>query len=248
MHNVTRNLEAEFNEAELMPKTKEAAIMTAAAYIAANASNGDEHMRHLRNLALEGVRVLQGTPGSGHNATAPPAEQARHPAAVLVVAPRAQAVEPINGELRHGLAQNRVDQGRARREACRFEEERDTFGGANDGLCGAEFFSLLIRSTPLPRGIKLSDGIVKFNGQQDPRIWLDDFVTAVKISGGSRDNALQLLSLHLKDNARAWLNNLAPDSIRSWEEFRQAFIANFRGTSRRPTSFEELRLCVQKTG
>jgi hypothetical protein len=99
----------------------------------------------------------------------------------------------------------------------------------------------------VPKGIKLSDGVVKFNGQQDPRIWLDDFMTAVTISGGSRDNALQLLSLHLKDNARAWLNNLAPDSIRSWEEFRQAFIANFRGTSRRPTSFEELRLCVQRT-
>jgi hypothetical protein len=73
-------------------------------------------------------------------------------------------------------------------------------------------------------------------------------MTAVTIGGGSRDNALQLLSLHLKDNARAWLNNLAPDSIRSWEEFRQAFIANFRGTSRRPTLFEELCLCVQRTG
>jgi hypothetical protein len=238
MHNITRNLEAEFNEAELMSKTKEAAIMAAAAYIAANASNGDEHMRHLRNLALEGVRVLQGTPGSVHDATArrtaPPAEQARHPAPVLAAAPQTQVVEPLNGELRHGLAQNRVDQGRARREARHFEEDREaeTLGGANDGLCGAECFSFLIRSTPLPKGIKLSDGIVKFNGQQDPRIWLDDFITAVKISGGSKDNALQLLSLHLKDNARAWLNNLAPDSIRSWEEFRQAFIANFRGTSR----------------
>jgi hypothetical protein len=62
----------------------------------------------------------------------------------------------------------------------------------------------LICSTPLPKGIKLSDGVVKFNGQQDPRIWLDDFITAVTISSGSRDN-----SLHLKDNARAWLNNLA---------------------------------------
>jgi hypothetical protein len=29
--------------------------MAAAAYIAANASNGDEHMRHLRNLVLKGV-------------------------------------------------------------------------------------------------------------------------------------------------------------------------------------------------
>jgi hypothetical protein len=72
-------------------------------------------------------------------------------------------------------------------------------------------------------------------------------MTAVTIAGGSRDNALQFLSLHLKDNARAWLNNLTPNSIRSWEEFRQAFIANFQGTSWWPTSFEELCLCVQRT-
>jgi hypothetical protein len=112
----------------------------------------------------------------------------------------------------------------------------------------AECFSLLIRSTPLLKGVKLSDDVVKFNGQHDPQIWLDDFMTAITIGGGSRDKALQLLSLHLKDNARAWMNNLAPNNIRSWEEFRQAFIANFRGTSRRPTSFEELCLCVQRTG
>jgi hypothetical protein len=62
-------LEAEFNEAELLPKTKEAAIMAAAAYIAANASNGDEHMCHLQNLALEGVRGLQGTNEQGHDTT-----------------------------------------------------------------------------------------------------------------------------------------------------------------------------------
>jgi hypothetical protein len=147
------------------------------------------------------------------------------------------------------LAQNKVDSARARRDAHRFEEEAEleAFGNGHHGRCGAECFSFLICSTPLPKGIKFSDGVVKFNGQQDPRIWLDDFITAVTISGGSRDNALQLLSLHLKDNARAWLNNLALDNIRSWEEFRQAFISNFRGTSRWPTSFEELCLCVQKT-
>jgi hypothetical protein len=238
MHNVARNLEAEFNEADLLPKTKEAAIMATSAYIAANAANDDEHMRHLRNLALEGVRVLQGTANQGRETmprrAIPPVEQPRHPAVAPAVAPRTQVVEPINRELRHGLARNRVANGRARRDARRFEEEHDleAFGSNHDGLCGAECFSLLIRSTPLSKGIKLSDGVVKFNGQQDPRIGLDDFMTAVTIGGGSRDNALQLLSLHLKDNARACLNNLASDSIRSWEEFRQAFIANFRGTSR----------------
>jgi hypothetical protein len=230
-------LEAEFNEVELLPRTKEAAIMATAAYIAANASNDNEHMRHLRNLALEGVRVLQGTNEQDREATPrrniPLVEPSRHQTAAPTVAPMPQAVEPINGELRHGLAQNRVDLAHARRDARCFEEEAEleAFGNSRHGLCGAECFSFLIWPTPLPKGIKLSDGVVKFNGRQDPRIWLDDFITAVTISGGSRDNAMQLLSLHLKDNARAWLNNLAPDSIRSWEEFRQAFIANFRGTS-----------------
>jgi hypothetical protein len=112
-HNITRNLEVEFNEAELLPKTKEAAIMTAAAYIAVNASNGDEHMRHLCNLALEGVRVLQGMNEQGHDAMSrrniPSTEQLRQQAPAPAVAPMPQVVEPINGELQHGLAQNRVD-------------------------------------------------------------------------------------------------------------------------------------------
>jgi hypothetical protein len=111
-------MEVEFNEVELLPKTKEATIMAATAYIAANASNDDEHMWHLQTLALEGVGVLQGTNEQGHDATPrrniPPAEQFRYQAAAPAVAPRPQVVEPINGELRHGLAQNRVDLARAR--------------------------------------------------------------------------------------------------------------------------------------
>jgi hypothetical protein len=39
IHNVARNLEVDFIEADLLPKTKEPAIMATAAYIAANAAN-----------------------------------------------------------------------------------------------------------------------------------------------------------------------------------------------------------------
>jgi hypothetical protein len=93
-------------------------------------------------------------------------QPSRHQAAAPAVAPRTQVVEPINGELWHGLAQNRVDSARARRDARRFEEEAEleAFGNSRHGLFGAECFSFLIRSTPLPKGIKLSDGVVKFNG------------------------------------------------------------------------------------
>jgi hypothetical protein len=64
-HNITRNLDAESNEVDILPKTREAAIMATVAYIAANAPNDDEHMRQLRSLALEGVRVLQTTNEQG---------------------------------------------------------------------------------------------------------------------------------------------------------------------------------------
>jgi hypothetical protein len=103
MHNVARNLEADFNEADLLPKTKEAAIIATATYIAVNAANDDEHMRHMQNLALEGVRVLQGTANQEHETTLrraiPPVDQSRHQATAPTVAPRTQVVEPINGEL-----------------------------------------------------------------------------------------------------------------------------------------------------
>jgi hypothetical protein len=96
-------LEADFNEADLLPKTKEAMIMAIAAYIAANAANDDEHMQHLWNLALKGVRVLQGTTNQGCETmprrAIPPVKQSRHPVAAPAVAPRTQVVEPINGEL-----------------------------------------------------------------------------------------------------------------------------------------------------
>jgi hypothetical protein len=97
-----------FNEVDILPKTREAVIMAAAVYIAANAPNNDEHMRNLRTLALEGVRVLQSTNEKGRETAPrgniPIAEQSRHQAMAPAVAPRPQVVEPINGELRHGLA------------------------------------------------------------------------------------------------------------------------------------------------
>jgi hypothetical protein len=146
--------------------------MATAAYIADNAPNDDEHMQQLRALALEGVRVLQttneqgGEPAQRRNSAT--TEQPRRQLAAPVVVPRPQVAEPINGELRHGLAQHRVDTARTHREARRYDSEgkRETLDGNNGELCGAECFCTFIRSTPLPNGIKISKGIAKFNEQQ----------------------------------------------------------------------------------
>ena len=245
---MTRNLDAAFADVDMLPKTREAALMATQAYIMANAANDSGHMAQLRESALAGIRVL-GREGALDTADPPPqrrsalaGRQQHNQVTAPEEPPRTTGIQPIDGELRHHLAQQRVDSARARRGS----------GGsrpiitADDDLCGAECFSHFIRTCVIPTGLEISSSFDKFDGQQDPRVWLEDFKAIVTFAGGSRDNALQLIQLYLKDAARAWLSGLAPESINSWEEFRRVFIANFKGTSKRPTSYEELRLCVQR--
>src|SRR3954469_15223317 len=59
---------------------------------------------------------------------------------------------------------------------------------------------------------------------------------------------MQCLQLQLTGAARVWLSSLSSGSIRSWEELAYSFIRNFKGTSKRPASIEELRACTQRTG
>jgi hypothetical protein len=188
--------------------------MAIATYIAANAPNDNDHMSKLQALALEGVRVLQTvrkdkptcdpTPRGHTGAT----QQHRNQPTAPAVAPRPHIVQPINGKLRHSLAQNRVDSARTQHEARRFIDThgrgiQTILGINNDELCGVECFNLYIRTTPLPKGLKISEGTIKFNGQHDPRIWLDDFLTTVMVSYDTKDNAMQLLQLYLRDAKRA---------------------------------------------
>jgi hypothetical protein len=81
-------------------------------------------------------------------------------------------VQPINEELRHALAQNKVDWARVQHENRWVFDTHDGSGNGpsiadikDDELCGAEFFILYILTTPLPTGLKISDNIPKFNGQ-----------------------------------------------------------------------------------
>src|SRR3954471_14968937 len=115
-------------------------------------------------------------------------------------------------------------------------------------LCGARCFSRSVRRTRMPRNFKLSSDTPKFDGTQDPKAWLSDHLSSVKLHGGNKNTVLQCLQLQLTDAARIWLSSLSLGSIRSWEELTYSFIQNFKGTSKRPASIEELRACTRRTG
>src|SRR4051812_29835456 len=99
----------------------------------------------------------------------------------------------------------------------------------------------------MPRNFKLPSDTPKFDGTQDPKAWLSDHLSSVKLHGGNKNTALQCLQLQLTGAARIWLSSLSSGSIQSWEDVAYSFIRNFKGTNKRPASIEELRACTQRT-
>jgi hypothetical protein len=67
----------------------------------------------------------------------------------------------------------------------------------------------------VPKGFKLLHDQQKYDGSQEHKLWLSDYLQAVKILEGSKATAVQSLQLHLTDVAWSWLSKLPDDSIGS---------------------------------
>jgi hypothetical protein len=73
---------------------------------------------------------------------------------------------------------------------------------------GALCFTQRVCRMQVPKGFKLPLDQQKYDGSQEPDLWLSDYLQAVKILGGSRATAMQSLQLHLTSAARSWLSKL----------------------------------------
>jgi hypothetical protein len=113
---------------------------------------------------------------------------------------------------------------------------------------GALCFTRRVRRTRVPKGFKLPHDQQKYDGLQEPRLWLLDYLQAVQILGGTRATAMKSLELHLTGAARSWLSTLPNDSIGSWGELENQFARNFYSTYKRPASIEEVKSCMQRKG
>jgi hypothetical protein len=109
-------------------------------------------------------------------------------------------------------------------------------------------WSVIKNSAEDPKGFKSPHDQEKYDGSQEPTLWLSDYLQAVQILGGTRATAMQSLQLHLTSAARSWLNTLPKDSIRSWGELENQFTRNFLSTYKRPALLEEIKSCVQQKG
>jgi hypothetical protein len=141
-------------------------------------------------------------------------------------------------DARNIIAQARVNNSRY---AWREENYED-----NEKEMGALCFTRRVHKMWVPKGFKLPHDQQKYDGSQEPTLWLSDYLQAIQILGGTRALAMQILQLHLTGAARSWLNTLPNDSIGSWGELESQFARNFRSMYKRLASLEEIKSCIQK--
>ena len=222
----------------LAPKTPEAGLQAAAAYLLANPPKANTPLAAGYTNALTGLGIAQSLlpnnpnpqPGAPRQNRASPQ---RGQPAVRRGSPRQDA--PVL-EARNNITQGRVD--RARDERALRDEDNEAFG--------LDCFSEAIRQAAIPEKFKLPNEPNKYDGVQDPKAWIEDYLATIKLNNGTRDTAMQFIQLHLKEPARAWLRNLPEESITHWNDLQRLFIANFKATCKRPNSIEELRRCQQR--
>jgi hypothetical protein len=74
---------------------------------------------------------------------------------------------------------------------------------------GTRVFSREIRTASLPQRFRQPNSINKYNGETDPRVWLNDYRLACQLGGATTDEVIiRNLPLHLADSARTWLEHL----------------------------------------
>jgi hypothetical protein len=61
---------------------------------------------------------------------------------------------------------------------------------------GALCFTRRVRRMRVPKGFKLPHDQQKYDGSQEPTLWLSDYLQAVQILGGTRATTMQSLQLH----------------------------------------------------
>jgi hypothetical protein len=141
-------------------------------------------------------------------------------------------------DARNIIAQARVNKSRHAWSEENYEDDKREMGA----LC----FTRRVRKMRVPKGFKLPHDQQKYDGSQEPTLWLSNYLQAVQILGGTKATAMQSLQLHLTGVARSWLNTLPNESIGSWGELESQFARNFRSTYKRPASLEEVKVCVCK--
>lgn len=123
--------------------------------------------------------------------------------------------------------------GRHPRRGGRYDEEEDR--SPSPKPMGPRCFSLRINTARFPPCFKPPTSILKYAGEMNLGLWLEDYRLACW-AGGAEDNyfIIRHLPLYLSNSVHTWLEHLPEGKIRNWSDLKEIFVGNFQGTYVRP--------------
>jgi hypothetical protein len=223
-------------EEDFVQETPEAALIAAQAYLLTTQPEPGDPWEHMHQAAIRSLRLIEDKLMEKLPEEKVIHRKKRRKEEFKHKSLRNESNESLGDERRQKrkedarniIAQARVNNSRYAWREENYEDDEKEMGV----LC----FTRRVRKTRVPKGFKLSHDQEKYDGSQEPTLWLPDYLQAVRILGGTRATAMQSLQLHLTGAARSWLNTLPNDSIGSWGELENQFARNFRSTYKRPES------------
>jgi hypothetical protein len=171
------------------------------------------HQAAIKSLRLVGDELKQKSLGKKsiyHEYTRRRSQRSQSPSSQRTNSPGKTDNEARMEDARNIITHARVNKARYTGEEENYKDKEKEMGA----LC----FTQRVHRTRVPKGFKLPHDQQKYDGSQEPKLWLSDYLQAVQILGGSRATTMQSLQLHLTGVARSWLNMLPDDSIGSWGE------------------------------
>jgi hypothetical protein len=178
-----------------------------------------------------------------------PANQGRTPVKERILDTRGQ---PQDGDARNVINERRAANMETRaavgyrpRRGGRYDSREDRSPMSEPP--GTRVFSREIRTASFPQRFHQPTSIDKYNGETDPRVWLNNYRLACQLGGATTDEVIiRNLPLHLADSARTWLEHLLANQIHNWDDLVRTFVRNFQGTYVCPGNSWDLRACTQK--
>jgi hypothetical protein len=111
-----------------------------------------------------------------------------------------ESLEDERSQKRKGDARDIIAQARVNNSCYVWREENYE---NNEKEMGALCFTRRVRKMRVPKGFKLPHDQEKYDGSQEPMLWLSDYLQVVQILGGTRATMMQSLQLHLTSAARS---------------------------------------------
>ena len=145
-----------------------------------------------------------------------------------------ERLQDTRGHVDDGDARNIINGKRYNpRHGGRIDPEHDR--GVSPEPPGTRVFSREIRTSPFPSRFRQPTTLVKYTGETDPTLWLNNYRLKCQL-GGAMDDAVIIrnLPLHLADSTRTWLEHLPVNQIHDWADLVKVFMGNFQGTYMHP--------------